>query len=232
MMRKSRSLPRLRIDPYFTVGILSVLLLGTGYVWKAAQANPGYAMVDVPEALFTRLDGLALGYRLGAAGSGVRVVEIFDYQCPACAAAHRATWPMLKKHAEKGDLSYTVYDLPLPQHDAAVPAAMVAGCVAAQEPGHVWEYRHRVLGSQTVWEANDRPEDFFVETAVHLGLDEQGLKECMRTHRDDRTARLRSGWRAANDAGVHSIPTWEVNGRVVRWDQLETEVEKLLAARR
>ena len=222
---------RWKPDPYFTIGLLSVALLGGVYYRDKAQAYRSFNRTDVPEEVITRLDSLGLGYRLGESTAPVRVVELFDYQCPACAASHTATWRMLQQYAQKGVISYTVYDLVLPQHGNGVPAAVVAGCIAREAPAQFWRFRDQLFATRSSWETSYRPESGFVQMAAGLQVDTSRVRNCLDQEAEDRIEKVLEGWKIASAAGVTSIPKWEVNGRVVRWDSLEHEIRRAAKTR-
>ncbi len=82
---------------------------------------------------------------LGAADAPVVLVEYTDYQCPFCRRFHERTWPELKRrYIDTGKVRYEVRDMPLPFHEEALPAALVARCAGRQ--GKFWPVFEALLG--------------------------------------------------------------------------------------
>lgn len=219
---------RLRIDPYFLAGALAVLAAGGFYLYRAAPASPRPDVTHLSPAVTLSLDRLGVGYTLGGPGAPVHVVELFDYQCPACAAAHRATWPVLERHISTGTVRYTAYDLPLPSHTNAIPAALVAGCVAEQGRDGFWALRHRLFAEQAAWQNAYPAEPPLLGLAAAAGQDTAAVRECLTASATARVANLRQSWQVASAAGFTFTPAWAVNGRIVPWASLEHEIEQAL----
>ena len=83
---------------------------------------------------------------LGAENAPVVLVEYTDYQCPFCRRFHERTWPELRRrYVDTGKVRFEVRDMPLPFHDEALPAALVARCAGKQ--GHFWPVFEALLGT-------------------------------------------------------------------------------------
>ncbi len=213
-----------RMDPYFLAGLVAVLVAGGVYLRREAPASPRPDVTHFSPAVAKSLDRLGVGYTRGDPDAAVHVVELFDYQCPACAAAHRATAPLLDRHLATGAIRYTVYDLPLPSHGNAIPAALVAGCVERQSSDVFWELRHRFFAEQATW-ANAYPaEPPLLRIAHSMGRDTAAVRACLAAEGPARAVNLRQSWEVASGAGFTFTPAWSVNGKIVSWDALDREI--------
>lgn len=211
-------------DPYFVVGLVAVVASGVAYRIQAAPAPAPLPASHVSSALVQRLDQLGAGRSFGEAGAPVRVVELFDYQCPACAAAHRANWPALAAAIQQGTVHYTAYDLPLPGHANAIPAAVVANCAADGQPEKFGALRDALFGRQAEWQQAYPAEPALLRVAAGAGADTAAVRECVSRTGAARAAVYRRTWEAASAEGVTFTPAWAVNGKVVRWAALQSEI--------
>lgn len=219
--RRRRHFP---VDPYFMVGMGAVLLAGaTLYEDKPTLRGPA----QLPAAVSRYVEGAGLGHRLGAADAEVRVVELADYECPACRQAHAKTWPAIQELVRGGRVSYTVYDLPLPSHRYAIPAAVTAECAAGQDEALYWRLRDRLYGEQA-WLQTYPVEEPLARMAAELGADAEAVRACVREKGSEWARLLQGGWDVATKSGLNYVPAWSVNGRMVVWTELESEIRKEL----
>jgi len=213
-----------RIDPYFLAGLVAVLIAGGVYLRREAPASPRPDVTHFSPAVAQSLDRLGVGHARGRPDAAVHVVELFDYQCPACAAAHRATAPLLERQLAMGAIRYTVYDLPLPSHGNAIPAALVAGCVERQSPEGFWELRDRLFAEQRTWASAYPAEPPLLRIAQATGRDTAAIRACLASEGQTRVANLRGSWEVASRAGFTFTPAYAVNGKIVPWDVLDREI--------
>jgi protein-disulfide isomerase len=160
----------------------------------------------------------------------VHVVELFDYQCPACAAADDSLGPMVARHVQEGRVRYTSYDLPLPGHANAIPAAVVANCVADGAPERFAAVRGRLFATQAAWAEAYPSEPALVAVAAAAGADSAAVRDCVSRTGPAQAALYRRTWEAARAAGVTFTPAWAVNGKVVPWARLPEELDAALRA--
>ena len=219
--RRRRHFP---VDPYFMLGMGAVLLAGaTLYKEKPTLRGPA----ELPAAVSRYVEGAGLGHRLGAADAEVRVVELADYECPACREAHAKTWPAIQALVRGGRVSYTVYDLPLPSHRYAIPAAVTAECAAQQDEALYWRLRDRLYGEQA-WLQTYPVEEPLARMAAELGADAEAVRACVREKGSEWAGLLQAGWNVATKSGLNYVPAWSVNGRMVVWTELEREIRREL----
>lgn len=222
---------RLPFDPFFVGGIATVVVAGGFFLLRQPDAQRARAVRQVP-AIVQRLETLQLGHRLGDGQRPVQVVELFDFECPACEASHRAAWPVVRKYVETGAAAYTAYDLPLPSHRAAVPAAIVATCAERLDAPRAWELRDRIYATRGEW-ANAYPaESVLLGIAAGAGLDTAAVRACVSREGSGLAARYAEAWKEASARGLTFIPVWTVNGRPVDWTRIEQAIQDALEASR
>lgn len=233
MPRRARVGLRFGIDPYFLIGCVSVLLVGATFFWVRARAEAEpFTPSPISDELLAALSAQSLGHHLGSEAAPVHVVELFDYQCPACAAAHDANWPLLAEQASAGAVRFSVYDVPLPRHTNAVPASLAAACVAREAPDAFWSFRHLLFSTQGAWEASQHPQSWYARLAAEAGAEPDAVRRCVAERGPALADALRGAWRLSSAAGIDYSPAWSVNGKPVRWDEVAREVNASLSRRR
>lgn len=219
---------RFPVDPYFLAGLLAAVLLGAGFVWKTR--SPRVVVLDrVPDGLLAKLDAVGIAYARGDAESPVHVVEISDYQCPACATAHRTTEATLKRFINAGLARYTAYDVPLPAHTNAFPASLLVHCAHAGNPEVGWSVRDALYTKQPEWAEAYPVEPVLLRLADGAGADTAAARDCMNREGAATMSRLRAAREAVSATGINFTPLWLVNDKAVRWDQLGREIELAIA---
>ena len=199
----------------------------------------------LPAALAQRLDALGAGHSLGDARAPVRVVELADYECGACAAAHDSIWPWMEPLVREGRVRYTVYHYPLPTHERAIPAATVLECAAGDGAGF-WTLRSALLARQAEWapppegaavegeRAGAAPADpipALLAIAEGTGADPAQTRDCLARRGDTLRRDLAAASAAVQEAGLTFTPVYAVDGEIVFWGELRERLEDLLGAR-
>lgn len=179
-------------------------------------------------AIVQQLDSLQLGHRLGTVQAAVQVVELFDFECPACQASHQGAWPVVRKYVDAGVASYTAYDLPLPSHRAAVSAAIVATCAERLDAPRAWDLRDRIFTRRGEWVAAYPAENVLLGIAADAGLDSAAVRSCVGRDGGDLAARYARAFEAARSRGLTYIPVWSVNGRPADWTRIDQAIQDAL----
>ncbi len=198
------------VDPYFIVGIVSAVVLVVVLGIRASKPT-----LELPVEVISGLDQLEVAHRIGEEAHAVQIVTLSDYQCPACAAVHEWTWPIIEAYVSTGRAVYTAFDVPLPSHPKAIPAAAYAHCVYEQEPALYWPYRTRLYQTQAQWSTGAGHSDFFGNLAANAGVDAAMLAECVAESRTLQQ-RLHDSFQIAASRGFNFVPVLAVNGSVVR----------------
>ncbi|SFR55577.1 Thioredoxin [Marinobacter daqiaonensis] len=168
------------------------------------------------------------GVSVGPEDAKVVVREFADYQCPACARFAEAAQRLKEEYVEPGKVRFVFFDLPLRQHNNAVPAAMAARCAGDQD--QYWAMHDRLFAEQSAWETSDNPQQMFSEYAEDLGLDTRRFNRCMDSelHLED----IENSRQVAMQLKVASTPTVLVNNIPLNrpgWAQLSAVVERELS---
>lgn len=169
------------------------------------------------------------GVSIGPEDAPVVVREFADYQCPGCARFAEVSQRLKQEYVEEGQVRFVYFDLPLQQHQNAMPAAMAARCAGDQDS--YWAMHNRLYDSQGQWSDSDEPQAIFTRYANDLDLNERRFRRCMKTelHRED----IEQSAKVAQQMRVMSTPTVMVdNIQLTRpsWGQLSAVVERELAA--
>ncbi len=127
---------------------LLALMLATALTAPARAQQPTAARPSAPP-----LDssGAAPAERIGGAQARAVIEEYADFQCPFCAThdVQYADSVFAWVRAQKGAVRFELYDVALPAHAAAAPAAHAARC--AGEQGRYDAARRAIFAAQAEW---------------------------------------------------------------------------------
>ncbi|MCM0613073.1 DsbA family protein [Marinobacter sediminum] len=213
-----------------SVLVLALVVIGLSFLTAEPEPTSDELPVASPGAdpFPAQLD--QYGVSVGPEDAPVVVREFADYQCPACGRFSDASKQLKQEYVEAGKVRFVYFDLPLQQHENAVPAALAARCAGDQDA--YWDMHDRLFASQTEWSGSGDPVATFTRYANDLGLEERRFRRCMTTelHRED----IEQSRRTAMQLRVTSTPTVLVdNIRLTRpgWGQLSAVVERELASK-
>ncbi len=216
---------------YIGAGLLILAAVLLGLFFLTAQPEP--TSDDLPvasanaEPFPAELD--QYGVSVGPEDAPVVVREFADYQCPACGRFAEASQRLKQEYVDAGKVRFVFFDLPLRQHQNAVPAAMAARCAGDQDS--YWAMHDKLFAAQSEWNTSDDPVATFSRYANDLGLDERRFRRCMTT--DLHLEAVEQSRRIAMQLRVTSTPTVLVdNIRLTRpgWGQLSAVVERELSS--
>lgn len=214
------------------IGVAVLVLAAVVFGLSFLTANPDPSSDELPvaapnaEPFPAELD--RYGVSVGPADAPVVVREFADYQCPACGRFSEASQRLKAQYVDAGQVRFVYFDLPLQQHQNAMPAALAARCAGDQDA--YWAMHDRLFDAQTEWSSSGDPVGTFSRYAEELGLEQRRFRRCMTTelHRED----VEQSRRVAMQLRVTSTPTVLVdNVRLTRpgWGQLSAVVERELA---
>lgn len=209
--------------------LIVVVAIAAGVFWMTQPPSPEAESLPVAaadaEPFPAGLD--QFGVSVGDADAPVVVREFADFQCPACGRFFEASSQLKREYVASGKVRFVFFDLPLQQHQNAMPAAMAARCAGDQED--YWGMHDKLFGNQGEWSNSGVATDIFTRYAGELGLDERRFGRCMNTelHREA----IENSVDVAKRIRVTSTPTVLVdNIRLSRpgWGQLSAVVEREL----
>lgn len=139
----------------------------------------------------------------GPADAAVTVVMFSDFECPYCQAGHEILLELRRRHPEDVRVAYKAF--PLDMHPHALLAAMAAR--SAQAQGKFWDFHDRLFSQRGL------DFDTLLSHARAAQLDLEALQRDLRAleHGPEVSRDLRLGRRL----GVHSTPTFFINGRLL-----------------
>lgn len=138
---------------------------------------------------------------IGPKDAPVTVIELSDYQCPACRKTHEAVGKIRKDY--EGRIRWIFMDFPLGMHKWAEKAAEAARC--AEEQGKFWDYQNLLFASQ-----EELSPDQLKQYAKDLGLQTNRFNECLDSGKYQEA--VEKDVKAAKKVGVNSTPTFVING--------------------
>ncbi|MDI9244562.1 DsbA family protein [Marinobacter sp. CHS3-4] len=210
------------------VGVVALIVAILYFVTAAPEPTSDELPTAAPNASPFPAQQDEYGVSIGDEDAPVVVREFADYQCPACQRFASATKKLKEQYVASGQVRFVYFDLPLQQHQNAMPAAMAARCAGDQNS--YWEMHDMLFDNQLEWSGSSSPAETFERYADDLGLEIRRFNRCMETdlHLED----IEQSRRTAVQLRVTSTPTVMVdNIRLTRpgWGQLSAVVERELA---
>ncbi len=172
------------------------------------------------------LSGPSQDYVKGEEAAKYKIVEFFDFECPAC----RAVSPYLDRIFEKypGKIQVVYKNYPLDKscnpsldrafHEFACSAAFIARC--AGEQGKYLEVAEYLLTMPEL-EKEDKSEvqSSLDQVAIKFSLDQSAFKECLAAERTKN--KILEDVSIANALGLEGTPSFWINGRRITAGGLE-----------
>lgn len=141
----------------------------------------------------------------GPENAKITIIEFSDFQCPYCSRGRETMERVLKEYPNQVKVVFKHF--PLPFHEHARPAAKAAW--AAQQQGKFWEMHDELFGNQS-----KLTDEYFVEVAKKLGLDEERFKKDMASPAaEDQVKEDQSN---GEKNGIQGTPGFFVNGVAVK----------------
>lgn len=172
------------------------------------QPTPA-AAADTGAGAATR-DALLEARTKGSPEAPITILEIADFQCPACRVFWEETMPLLQReYVEPGKARFIFVNLPLVQiHRNAAAAHEFAMCAAAQ--GRFWPVHDMLFDQQAVWAGLDDPSAYFFSVASATGIDADSLDACVSDGR--MRPLIMQEAEGVVRAGVQSTPSFVIEG--------------------
>lgn len=153
--------------------------------------------------------GMADAMRRGNQKAKIEIVELSDFECPACGNAHKTIWPTIEKNLSK--ISFARLDFPLfEHHEWALPAALGARAVQKVAPAKYWEYEDFMFGNQEM--IGRQPFDQVLKNWVTDHDIDWAKIEPIYHSEAERQALMQQVERIF-DTGINATPTFILNGQ-------------------
>ena len=192
------------------IGLLLVAGIGALVATRSPGAPPPQ-QAAAPAPRDTVADSALLAARTkGSPNAPITVLEIVDFQCPACRVFWKETMPLLQReYVDAGKVRVLFVNLPLVSiHPNAAAAHEFAMCAAAQ--GRFWSVHDMLFDHQSVWARLDDPSPYFYSVAAATGVAADSLDACVGAGRmRDLIMREAEG---VVRAGVQSTPSFVIEG--------------------
>lgn len=194
---------------------------GTSRV-EDAQSLPSFGGTDDPKgstagAVERYFVPIADSPTRGPDDAAVTIVAFSDFECPFCERGHQIIGELLRRHPNDVRVAYKAF--PLDMHPHALLAAMAAR--SAQAQGKFWEFHDRLYSQRGL------DFDTLLRHAHDARLDLEDLRKDLNTleYGPEVGRDLRLGKRL----GVHSTPTFFINGRMLTGAQPLKAFEEVIA---
>jgi protein-disulfide isomerase len=153
----------------------------------------------------------ASAMRRGNPRAAVEIIELSEFQCPACANAHSKIEPIIQANLSR--INYARIDLPLfEHHEWAVPGTLAARALQRVAPLRYWDFVTETFKNQETIGAAPF-ERHFQQFAARHGLDWAALQKVYNSA-SERAAVLEQVSRVFQ-MGIASTPTYIINGRIM-----------------
>ena len=144
---------------------------------------------------------------LGSQTATVTIVEIGDYQCPACKSWFDNTrQDIIENYVDTGKANLVFIDMPFIGADS-VSAAEATYC--ADDQGMYWDYHVKLYQFQQHENDGWANIDRLTAIAFDLGLDTEKFNECMNSKKYYSQVNLNKQ-KASTDFGANSTPTFVI----------------------
>ena len=186
--------------------ILTVVLAGC----EAAETTPASSAAAVPPGNADARLAAADSARIkGDRDAPIWIVEVSDFQCPFCRVWQQETFPALQReYIATGRARLAYINLPLPNHQHAMPAAEASMCAGVQ--GRFWELHDRIFETQPRWTGLSDARPFFDSLAAGVGVEMASWRECVQNR--IMQPLIRSDYNRAVNSGANSTPTFLIMG--------------------
>jgi len=200
----------LRLTWPLAFGLTLVAGIGGFFVARGGGADPAPPAADTATTATATDDALLAARTKGSASAPITVLEIADFQCPACRMFWAETMPLLQReYVDAGKVRFLFVNLPLVEiHKNSAAAHEFAMCAAAQN--RFWPVHDMLFDQQSIWAQLDDPSAYFFSVANAVGLVTDSLDACVTDGRmRDLIAREAQG---VVNAGVRSTPSFVIEG--------------------
>jgi protein-disulfide isomerase len=184
----------------------------------AAFASTGHAAVDIAALHAPPAEG---EMAMGPENAKVVVVEYASASCPHCANFHKETFPALKKeYIDTGKIRFIFREFP--HNQPALAAFMLARCAPKEK---YFPLIDMFFEQQETWLA--APLEGLQKIAQLAGFTKESFDACLKNEEVAKGI-IAVRDKAGNEFGVDSIPTFFINGELLKGNTSIEEFRKKL----
>jgi protein-disulfide isomerase len=172
-------------------------------------------VAEAPGKTLFRALGVENAATRGRENAPVEILEISDFQCPACRRAHEIIEPYVRKHGDR--IRYMRLDLPITDfHDWTMQAALGGRAIQKTAPAHYWSYVDYIFQKQP--EITKSSIDRYVRDFVEgKGLDWTQFRPHYQSASEREKLNRQTG--RAFENNIVSTPTIIINGKIVHYGE-------------
>ena len=188
------------------VGVVAVILVAAVTISFSSYMSEFDNVQSSPQDEFETIS-LTQVPILGSQTATVTIVEIGDYQCPACKSWFDNTrQDIIENYVDTGKANLVFIDMPFIGADS-VSAAEATYC--ANDQGMYWDYHVKLYQFQQHENDGWANIDRLTAIAFDLGLDTEKFNECMNSKKYYSQVNLNKQ-KASADFGANSTPTFVI----------------------
>lgn len=222
---------------WFAITFITVLLLGLSSLGVINAAQKGYidklpALMDAKGKIELTVGDFKLEKQpyLGDPNAQIKVIEFFDFKCPACAKWDKENFSRIKQeYIDPGKVQFYAINFPFLGPDS-IEAALAAESVYKQSPEKYWEFQKGLFNNQgeegDIWATESYILNFVKKNIK--GIDMDLLKRDLKEH--TYLLDVKEDFKISAANGVYGTPTFIVNGVKVggSYDEMKAVIDKLL----
>ncbi|MGE0241918.1 MAG: DsbA family protein [Parvibaculaceae bacterium] len=195
------------------------LILGaTALAGLTGLASTGHAAVDLTALHTPPAEG---EMAMGPDNAKVTVVEYASASCPHCASFYKETFPALKKeYIDTGKIRFIFREFP--HNQPALAAFMLARCAPKEK---YFPLIDMFFEQQDTWLA--APLEGLQKIAQLAGFTKESFDACLKNEAVAKGI-IAVRDKATNEFGVESIPTFFVNGELIKGETSIEEFRKMI----
>ena len=168
---------------------------------------------------------------VGDPNAPVKLVEVADFQCPACKSfSDNIEQTLLDNYVATGKVyfTYQTFSFLDEQSNGRESKAAAEAAYCAGDQNRFWDFHDMLYANWTGENVGDFTDRRLVAFAEKLGLDMTEFKQCFSSGKY--TQKVLDERNAAPGLGINSTPTFLINGEIVRITQTWQELFDALDA--
>ena len=215
------------LTPLVIIGLVLVIAVGGGVMLyrssttpkpKTNTANRQSTPDNSGQKYATAPAGAQPPNMRGAPTATVTLEEFADFQCGTCAAKYPMTKELIEIYGNRIKFIFRNYPLQIPAHDKAYDAAVAAEAAGIQNK--FWDMQRELFTNQASWSSASDFKQVLEEYATKIGLDVEKFKSDMAG--TAAKSRVDNDMQRGRALGINSTPSFFLNGKLVEFEQVNT----------